>query len=244
MLSRYLAWARVERGLSPSTIDAYRRELLRLEEDRGSLENLEIADLRTYVQARGGAPATVARRVAVLRSYYGWLVRNDGRADDPTVRLDRPRVRRGLPRPIGDVEKSLKHLDPTSRQAGILLNETGLRLSEAIALDVKLPPPDVLRVRGKGGKERLIPLSDAAWEALSELGGRIPLGPRTLQRRFKAAGFTPHRLRHTFATALAESDVDLSVIQDLLGHASPATTRIYQRNDLRRLRAGIEKRKG
>jgi site-specific recombinase XerD len=186
----------------------------------------------------------VARRVAALRSYYGFLVRTEKREDDPTVRLDRPRVRRGLPRPIGDVAKALKPLDPVSRHVAVLLNETGLRLSEALGLDTGVPPPDVLRVRGKGGKERLIPLSDAAWEALSELGGRIPLRERTLQRRFKAFGFTPHRLRHTFATALAESDVDLSVIQDLLGHASPATTRIYQRNDLRRLRAGIEKRKG
>jgi integrase/recombinase XerD len=244
VLSAYLLWARVERGLSPSTLEAYRRELENLSSsDHAVLEALGTEDLRAYIQSRGGKASTVARRIAALRSFFGWLQRQDHREDDPSRRLDRPRVKRGLPRPIGNVDDALERLDPVSRNAAVLLNETGLRISELCSLSVPMPPPEELVVNGKGGKERVIPLSDQAWAALSELGGKIPISKRSLQRRFQDAGFTAHRLRHTFATELAEADVDLSVIQDLLGHRSPATTRIYLRNDARRLRAGIEKRR-
>jgi integrase/recombinase XerD len=244
VLSRYLAWARTEKGLAPLTLQAYGRELERLASSGyGRLEDLETEDLRAYVQSRGGRPSTVARRVAALRSYYSqFLVRTGARGDDPTGRLDRPRVHRGLPRPVDEPAAALARLNGKLRPIAVLMHETGLRLSEALALDVEMPPPMLLRVLGKGGRERLIPLSGLARDALEELGGQIPLSRRTIQRAFRAAGFTPHRLRHSFATELIESGADIGDVQQLLGHASVATTQVYAKFSTERLRRAIERR--
>jgi site-specific recombinase XerD len=116
-----------------------------------------------------------------------------------------------------------------------------LRISEACAVECGVPVPDALRVKGKGSRDRVVPLTEMARTALTALGGRIAYRPRTIQRHFAAVGFHPHALRHTFASQLADHEVDLSVIQDLLGHASPATTRVYQANSPERLRRGLEK---
>jgi integrase/recombinase XerD len=243
VIAHWAKWASTERGLAPLTLLAYGRELERLAAAGfGPLERLETEDLRAHVQAQGGKPSTVSRRISALRSYYSWLTRTGARGDDPTSRLDRPRVRRGLPRPVDDPSSAFARLNGKLRPTAVLLHETGLRLSEALALDVGTPPPDVLRVMGKGGRERLIPLSREAKKALIALGGRLPFERRTLQREFQRAGFSAHQLRHTFASELASSGADLGEIQDLLGHASPATTRIYTRYPTERLRRAIERR--
>lgn len=184
----------------------------------------------------------MARRLAAYRSFYRFLIRTEVRTDDPTASLERPKLHPGLPRPVSDLDAALDRLGTDAQAVAVLLVETGLRISEAMAIDVEVPCRDLLLVRGKGDKERLVPLSPPARAALDELGGHIELSTRSIQRQFAAAGFTPHRLRHTLASGLAERDVDLSVIQDLLGHASPATTRVYQRNDVRRIREGLERR--
>jgi len=243
VVSEWARWALIERGLAEATVAAYTRELRALEVATSprALLDLGTEDLRRYVHHRGGAHATVARRLASFRSFYGWAVRT-GRGEDPSATLDRPRVTPGLPRPVEDVDRVLRRLDSQMQAVAILLVETGLRISEATAVSVEVPAPTELLVRGKGGKERRIPLTPLASAALDELGGCIPLSARTIQRRLAAVGITPHRLRHTFATSLAQADVDLSVIQDLLGHASPSTTRVYLRNDPRRLRAALERR--
>lgn len=125
----------------------------------------------------------------------------------------------------------------------VLLVETGLRISEAMRLEVAVPAPEQIIVFGKGSKERLMPLTERARTALDAMGGSISCSARTIQRRFQAAGFTPHRLRHTFGTSLAESGADLGEIQDLLGHASPATSRVYAQYSLGRLRRALERRR-
>lgn len=239
MIAAWRRWATIERGLSPRTVEAYERELTLLG-PRPAAASTD--DLRDVLHARVSSASTTARRIAAWRSYYGFLVRTGQRPDDPTAGLDRPRVRRGLPRPVTDLTARLEDLESPFREIAVLLAETGLRISEACALEVPLPVPDAVTVKGKGSKERLVPLSAEARRALTMLGGRIEPSARTIQRRFRTAGFTPHRLRHTFATELAEADVDLSVIQDLLGHASPATTRVYQANSQARLRSGVERR--
>lgn len=243
MLATWSRWATVERGLSDRTVATYRRELERLAASSPRpLEALGPDDLRAFVHARGGRPATVARRVAALRSFYAFLLRSGRRTDDPSALLDRPRVKRGLPRPVEHRDEAFRRLPPLARLVAVFLAETGLRISEACSVREDLPVASELVVMGKGGKERRVPLTAEARRALTGMGGQVPWGPRQVQRYFRAAGFTPHRLRHTLATELAAADVDLSVIQDLLGHASPATTRIYQRNETSRLRAGLERR--
>lgn len=242
-LSDYITWCRVERGLSAGTIGAYSRELRSLHERCGRLASLTTADLRSWLQSLEGAPATVARRVAALRSFYGWLVRTAQRKDDPSAQLDRPKVRAGLPRPVEDLDGVLRHLDPTFQAIAIFLAETGLRISEAVSVRSNTPAPQQLLVLGKGGKERLLPLTDLARAALDELGGSVPASARTVQRRFREAGITPHRLRHTLGCELAASGADLGEIQDLLGHASPATTRVYAAYGLDRLRRAQDRRR-
>ncbi len=243
LLARYLLWLLVERGLLSSTIKAYERELKALAAGtEGSLEQLDSAGIRDHLHKLGGASASVARRLATYKSFYGYLVRSGVRADDPTLPLDRPKVRRGLPRPLDDPDAAFSSLDEESRLIATFLRETGLRISEACSVRCTVPVPDVLLVVGKGQKERLVPLTQAARSALDGLGGSMPVGKRAIQRRFEKAGFTPHRLRHTFGCELAASDADLGVIQDLLGHASPATTRVYTQYSLNRLRTALDRR--
>jgi integrase/recombinase XerD len=242
LLTEYRLWLGVERALATGTVEIYCRELELVADSSGRpVEDLGHMELRQYLLAAGGSPATLARRIAACRSFYRFLIRTERRADDPTLRLARPKVRRGLPRPVDRLPELVAALEPPARHIAELLAETGLRLSEACSLSVELPCPDAVLVRGKGGKERWVPLSVAARAALDALGGRVPWPPRRIQRRFAQAGFSPHRCRHTFASRLAEAGVDLSVIQDILGHASPETTRTYQANAMGRLRQAIEK---
>lgn len=238
-LEAWAQWASIERGLASTTISAYLRELRDLGDFR---PRLRIDALRSRLHARGGSASAISRRIAAWRSYYRWAVRTEQRPDDPTVGLDRPKVHPGLPKPVENLAHVLTQLDPTMQAVAVFLLESGLRISEACAVDVPVPVPQTLWVKGKGGKTRIVPLSHVAQEALTKLGGRIPLATRTVQRRFQLAGTHAHAFRHSFATELLENEVALEVVQDLLGHASPATTRIYGRVSERRLHEAVERR--
>lgn len=239
MLAAYERWGRVERGLSQATLRIYLRDLRTLGPDP---EGLETENLRAWLHARGGGASTVARRLCALRSFYRFLVRTGVRPDDPSQGLDRPKVRPGLPKPVSGLEGKLKGLDPEFTAIAVLLVETGLRIAEAKSLEIPLPVPEQILVLGKGGKERIIPLTAAAQAALTFLQGHISPSVRTIQRRFRAQNFTPHRLRHTLATDLIASGADLGEVQDILGHASPATTRVYASYRTDRLRRALERR--
>jgi site-specific recombinase XerD len=231
---RYLE---VERGLAPASVTAYIRDVRSFLADAQFRSGSPTEDLRAWLYAHAGAASTVTRRLAAIRCW----ARFAGIAD-PTLDVARPKRRQGLPRPVDDLTDRLKTMDALTRWAAVLLSETGLRLSEACALKCTVPPPEEVLVHGKGGKERLVPLTSQARRALTVLGGSIPWSPRQLQRRFSRYGFTPHQLRHTFASELAESGADLGEIQDLLGHASPATTRVYAAYSRDRLRRAVERR--
>jgi site-specific recombinase XerD len=241
-LAGWESWVR-SRSLAEATIQTYARELRRLDEvlDIGSAT---VGELRAVLEATEGKPSTVNRRVAAWASYYRWLVRTDQRADDPTTALDRPQVRPGLPRPVPDLDTVLGNLQPPMQAIAVFLAETGLRIAEACAVSITGEIPDELVVMGKGGKERWVPLNELARGALRSLGGRIPFKPRTIQRAFREAGITPHRLRHSYATALAESGADVAEIQLLLGHASPATSLVYAKFNRDRLRRASDRRHG
>ena len=277
---RYLDHLSVERGLSGNTLDAYRRDLRRYVAflSRRNVEEPEAVDegaIRSFVaslsasthgpQERPYRATTVARALSAVRSFHRFLLREGVTTRDPAVGVAHPRLPRSLPRPlpVDDVRRLLEAPDPTT-PAGLrdraileLLYGSGLRISELTGLDVD--DIDVesasLRVLGKGGKEREVPLGSFASSAvtayltrgrpalasgasrgalfLNARGGRLSRQScaRSLTRYVRLAGIdrrvTLHTLRHSFATHLLEGGADVRVVQELLGHASVATTQIY-----------------
>lgn len=244
-LDAWQLWATVSRGLAPTTIGKYRSYLTDLQSFvyPSPLIGLASEQVRDWVEGKGGSSASVAGRVAAARSYFSWLVRTEQRDDDPSSRLDRPRVHKGIPKPISDVPLVLSGLSVEFQAVATFLVETGMRLSEAWGLNVSPPCPDELIVKGKGSKERWLPIPEEARRALDSLGGKMPGSPRTFQKACQRLGVTPHKFRHTYASELFAAGVDVLVIQKLLGHSSVATTQIYTLVDRDRLRQDVAKRK-
>jgi integrase/recombinase XerD len=275
-LEGFLALLAVQRA--PRTVDAYRRDLEALSVfldgpvSGASTEDLErwLADLR----ARGLAATTIARRAAAARSFFRHQQLLGARDDNPAAALDLPRRQRRLPRTLspGEAERLIEAAAGTTPRAlrdGALvelLYGAGLRVSEAVGLErggVDLEQR-IVRVVGKGGKERLVPIGRAAVEALRRYlaRGRPHLdrrhrpelflnargGPLTragafllLRRLAEKAGLEPervhpHLLRHSFATHLLEGGADLRSVQEMLGHADLATTELYTHVSDRRRR--------
>jgi len=261
-----------ERGAAKLTLVAYRNDL----EDvarflGGAVEEAATADLRRYLAklARAGfAPRSTARRLSALRQFYRFLVLEGIRGDDPTAALDAPRLGRPLPKLISE-EEAGKLLDAARKMPGAeglrltclleLLYGTGLRVSELVGLPLAATGGDrrFLIVRGKGGKERLVPLGEPARQALAAyLAARSSFLRRGQTSRWlfpsygieghltrrrcgqllkelaRDAGIdekklSPHVLRHAFATHLLDRGADLRSVQAMLGHADIATTQIY-----------------
>jgi integrase len=190
------------------------------------------------------SPATRSNDLATLRTFYAWARRWEHRDDDPTLRIDAPKVPRGLPRPISraDLRRVLATLPDDLRRAVCLGAYGGLRVSEAAALtwlDVDTENRRV-RVLGKGGKTRLVGLSPLLLdELLPDTGGNVvaaggaPYSAGTLQRKvnraIRAAGVdaTFHQLRHRFGTVALAATGNLLAVSRAMGHASPATTAVY-----------------
>jgi integrase/recombinase XerD len=290
---RYLDHLAVERGLSENTLVAYRRDLRRYVgflEDRG-VERLHAVDegiIRSFVASLSAsthgpddAPyraTSVARTLSAVRSFHRFLLR-EGLADrDPAAGIPQPRLPRSLPRPlpVEDIRRLLEAPDGASplglRDRAILelLYGSGLRISELTGMDVDDLDLEVgsLRVLGKGGKEREVPLGSFGRDAvgaylsrgrpalagaasrgalfLNARGGRLSRQScaRLLGRYVRLAGIdrrvTLHTLRHSFATHLLEGGADVRVVQELLGHASVATTQIYTLVTARHLREVYE----
>jgi integrase/recombinase XerD len=282
----FLSYLEFERGLSRNTLEAYRGDLLQLgrflaDHKLSALEAgpAEISDFLTQLATgdddhRPASPATIHRKSACLRSFYRHLRREGLRESDPTATLSAPRRSRKLPQVLtrGEVEKLLSQprgTDPHALRDRALLElmyASGLRASEAIGLelgDVDLEER-LLRARGKGSKERIVPIGQAALKALNAYleRGRPKLvkdrpeehlfvnfrgGQLTRQGLYKivrrhalSAGLadrmSPHTLRHTFATHLLAGGCDLRSVQEMLGHADVSTTQLYTHLSSERLK--------
>jgi len=273
----FLSYLELERGLSRNTLNAYRTDLLQYGEylDAHELDPLqarpaEIGDFLADLATGNGRPAcsasTVHRKTACLRSFYKHLRRDELIGDDPTAALSAPRRAKKLPQVLNYAEvqnllSAPRGSEPTSLRDRALLEvmyACGLRASETIGLelsDVDLRE-GLLRARGKGSKERIVPLGRKAIAAISAYlrGGRPKLVPperhevrlfvnfrggplsrqglyKIVQRHARDAGLagqmSPHTLRHSFATHLLAGGCDLRAVQEMLGHADIATTQMY-----------------
>lgn len=198
-----------------------------------------------WATRRNLAPATRSNDLACLRSFYKWAARWEHRADDPTLRIDAPRVDKGLPRPIGraDLRRLIDDLPGDLARAVALGAYAGLRVSEAAALhwsDVNLETRRIRVMHSKGGKSRLVAASPVLIDLLlPETGGNVVTGTErtlsadTLQRRVNRAmrragvGGTFHTLRHRYGTMAYQGTRDLVAVGRQMGHASPVTTAIY-----------------
>ena len=286
-VNRWVEQMAGERRLAAKTIEAYRRDVdqffrfltghLGGPPSLADMAELRVADYRAFLADRrnGGAGSrTVARGIAGIRSLIRFLER-EGHAETAAVRAIRPpRQKRSLPRPLAPEKASRTVSEPLDEEPWIaarnvavltLLYGAGLRISEALHLnrgDAPAGDTASLRIIGKGGKERLVPILPVVSEAIAEYlrlcpyvtkpdeplflgarGGR--LNPRIVQRAMvqlrSALGLpdtaTPHALRHSFATHLLANGGDLRTIQELLGHASLSTTQVYTGVDTDRLMA-------
>lgn len=274
-IDRFLEMMAAEAGAAANTIAAYRRDLtLASTELDGRLAAADAAALQRLAESwMPLSRATVARKAAALRRFFGFLVDEGDRTDDPSPALPRPAAARPLPRTLthADVDRLFAavaaRLDRETpfpadlRLAALieLLYGSGLRASELVSLPRNAIHPDrpFLILKGKGGRERLVPISDraraavAAWRAhvATDRAFLFPSGKTHISRvrlfqivRTLAAEagiapdrISPHVLRHAFATHLLEGGADLRALQSMLGHADIATTEIYTHVDAARL---------
>ena len=272
LVDRFLDMMAAEAGSSRHTLAAYRNDLERAAETLGSL-GAATTDHLSGLGAQWAelAPSTVARRSAALRRFFGFLVDDGLRKDDPSESLPRPRFERPLPRILdaSEVERMFEAAEDRAASGEVaairnlalleLLYGSGLRASELVGLPrgAVRPGQPFMMVRGKGSKERLVPISTRAEAAVARWleiapGGTLWLFPggkshisrvrlfQIVRAMAADAGIapervSPHVLRHAFATHLLSGGADLRVLQSLLGHADIATTQIYTHVDSARL---------
>jgi len=271
-IDRFLDAVWMERGLSPNTLAAYRADLTALERwlevHDMTLATAQRGDVLAFMASRvqaGARPRSTARQLSSFRRFYRHLVREGSLREDPTAQIAMPKVGRSLPRSLTEEEVEallgapavgdpLGHRDRTMLE---VLYATGLRVSELVNLKLAQVNLNqgVLRIVGKGDRERLIPLGEEAVQWVQQFlhGPRVEIllerqtdflfptrrGDRMTRQAFwhiikryaRKAGvqkeLSPHTLRHAFATHLLNHGADLRVVQMLLGHSDLSTTQIY-----------------
>jgi integrase/recombinase XerC len=286
-LEGWLAYLADARQSSPHTLSAYARDLrqfllwLNGTQDHppglADLASLDVQRVRAFMAARrraGLSSRSLARSMSALRAYFRWLEAEDLAGGRAILQIALPKVPHGIPKPLS-IAKARAVVDGAAAGANwlaardtavlLLLYCCGLRISEALGLkrrEAPLPGRDLLRIKGKGGKERMVPVLPIAQHAVRHYLDQCPHplhdegplfvgakgGPLTarimqlLMQNLRAGlglpqTATPHALRHSFATHLLSAGADLRQIQELLGHASLSTTQVYTEVDRDRLLA-------
>ena len=273
----FLEMLAAERGAARNTLLAYEADLASLAAHLGgSVANASPDSLRAYMGGLAGsglAARTQARRLSAIKQFYRFLAREEMRADDPTELLDAPRLPATLPKYLAEAEVDALLAAAAARPpaqavpltaALEILYATGMRVSELLGLprDALAGDAAMLLIRGKGGRERIVPLSDAARDAAAALaGGRrdrwlfpgrhpaqamtrqgfaLMLKQAAMRAGIDPARVSPHVLRHSFASHMLARGADLRSLQLLLGHADIATTQIYTHVLAERLRKLVE----
>ena len=284
-LTHWLSGLKSLRGASDATVEAYRRDVVDylsfMGEHHGgpqgiaALGTVTTGDIRAWMARERGAglgARSLARKLSAVKTFHRWLAERDGIEVTPVLSARAPKFQRSLPRPLAeDAARAMIGTVGTAdarpwiqaRDAAVVtvLYGCGLRISEALSISVDdLPLGETLRIRGKGGKERIVPIIAPARHAVEAYldiqphpmtagdpvfkairGG--PLAARTVQKSMAQARMalglpataTPHAMRHSFATHLLSAGGDLRSIQDLLGHESLSTTQVYTAVDTARL---------
>lgn len=287
MLGDFCHYLAVERGLAQNTLDSYRRDLKKFLSflrrgkctDPAAVKRETITRYLHELKQANHAASTISRNVASIRSFYSFLVREGLLQENPAQELETPRLEKKLPRVL-----TTKEVDRLLRQPQVndhngirdkamleLLYASGIRVSELVALNVSDFNPEVgfLRCRGKGMKERIVPIGSVSINSVREYlhNCRIKLVKKNEEkalflnhhgRRLTRQGFwkilkkyaqrskisgeiTPHTLRHSFATHLLENGADLRSVQEMLGHSDISTTQIYTQITRRKIREVYDK---
>ena len=276
-LADWLASAKALKGASENTLTAYRADVLDFiafltgyhAEPQGlaplaRVGTLEMRAWMAHLRGQGVASRSVARKLSAVKSFYRWLSEREGFEPTAVLSARAPKFQKKLPRPMSEdaAQAMIDTVGLQARESWIaardiavvtLLYGCGLRISEALGLSGRdLPLGEVLRILGKGGKERIVPVLPVARRAVAEYAAACPfeitahepifrgarggpLNPRLIQKVTEQARLqlglpataTPHAMRHSFATHLLSAGGDLRAIQELLGHASLSTTQTY-----------------
>ena len=266
-ISDYLNYLEIDLNYSDNTISSYDSDLSKLSDyfDKRDLLKLSYKHLEKYLSTlEEYAPSTVSRNISSIKGFYNYMVKINKISSNPSELIKEPKLGRHLPSylTVDEVNKLLdidikNNYDYRNKAILELMYATGLRISEVVSLEFKNIDFDdcIIRVMGKGSKERIVPINDYALDALKEYidiarpemlikGDNNYLfinnhgGPMTRQAIFKmikkeclikgiSKNISPHTLRHTFATHLLENGADLRMIQELLGHSDISTTQIY-----------------
>lgn len=278
LINRFLQAQAAEKAAAANSLLAYETDLhLIARQIDADFSDMDAHDLRRLIkgwEAEGLAPRTRARRLSTLRQFMIWMVADGYRTDNPVQFLDSPKLPESLPKSLDEEEvlrllaaaQKLPPPDDLRMEAALeLLYAGGLRISELLGLKIQdiSPQKSALMITGKGGKERLVPITELAlqraldWLAFRDKDGPIPHTDQLLSGRDRemnrqsfslllkkiariagidASRVSPHILRHSFATHMLNRGADLRTLQALLGHADIATTQIYTRTRPDRLK--------